>query len=112
MNERSAAGKPVAARILEIQRSLDAFTRLFETYPAVAADPTACDFVFGNPHEMPLPEIGEAIARWAVPRSEHWFEYKTSEPAPQRAVARSLRDRIRIDFDPLDVALTAAAFGS
>ncbi|MCW3034950.1 MAG: aminotransferase class, partial [Actinobacteria bacterium] len=64
------------------------------------------------PHEMPLPEIGDAIARWAAPRSERWFEYKGSEPATVAAVGRSLRSRVGIEFDAADIAMTTGAFGA
>lgn len=112
MEQPRLPGRPVAGKILEIQRSLEAFLTFFSGYPAVAVDPEACDFVFGNPHEMPLTGIGEAIARWAVPQTERWFEYKNSEPATQRAVAASLWDRIGIDVDPSDIAMTTGAFGA
>jgi len=104
--------RPVGETILEIQRSLETFLNCFGTYVAIANDPDACDFVFGNPHEMPLPEIGDAIARWAVPRSERWFEYKSSEPATVAAVVRSLRSRVGIEFDAADIAMTTGAFGA
>jgi aspartate/methionine/tyrosine aminotransferase len=104
--------QPVGETILEIQRSLEAFLNCYRTYLAIATDPDACDFVFGNPHEMPLPEIGDAIARWAAPRSERWFEYKGSEPATVAAVVRSLRSRVGIEFDAADIAMTTGAFGA
>jgi aspartate aminotransferase len=104
--------RPVGETILEIQRSLEAFLNCFRTYVGIATDPDACDFVFGNPHEMPLPEIGDAIARWAAPRSERWFEYKSSEPATVAAVVRSLRSRVGIEFDAADIAMTTGAFGA
>jgi len=104
--------RPVGETILQIQRSLEAFLNCFRTYLAIATDPDACDFVFGNPHEMPLPEIGDAIGRWAAPRSERWFEYKSSEPATVAAVVRSLRSRVGIEFDAADIAMTTGAFGA
>ena len=104
--------RPVGETILEIQRSLEAFLNCFRAYVGIATDPDACDFVFGNPHEMPLPEIGDAIARWAAPRSERWFEYKSSEPATVAAVVRSLRSRVGIEFDAADIAMTTGAFGA
>ena len=104
--------RPVGETILEIQRSLEAFLNCFSTYVGMASHPDACDFVFGNPHEMPLPEIGDAIARWAAPRSERWFEYKSSEPATVAAVVRSLRSRVGIEFDAADIAMTTGAFGA
>ena len=104
--------RPVGETILEIQRSLEAFLNCFRTYVGIATDPDACDFVFGNPHEMPLPGIGDAIARWAAPRSERWFEYKSNEPATVAAVVRSLRSRVGIEFDAADIAMTTGAFGA
>jgi hypothetical protein len=41
-----------------------------------------CDFTFGNPHEMPLPGLVEAIRCHAIPLNKDWFAYKTSEAAP------------------------------
>jgi aspartate aminotransferase len=75
-------------------------------------DRDICDFCFGNPHEMPLPGISEALGRWAVPQSETWFEYKFNEPKTVAAVAASLRARLGIDFNPADVAMTTGAFGA
>ena len=80
---------PVGETILEIERSLEAFLNCYRTYVAIATDPDACDFVFGNPHEMPLPEIGDAIARWAAPRSERWFEYKGSVQGARPGLLRT-----------------------
>jgi len=104
--------RPISSTIVEIERSLDAFFAFYRSYLTVPGDPEACDFCFGNPHEMPLPEIGEAIARWAAARSERWFEYKDSVPASVAAVVASLRSRLGIPFEGQDVALTTGAFGA
>lgn len=75
-------------------------------------DPGIADFTFGNPQEMPLPGLVDALQRHAVPRDKDWFAYKFSEAEPRRVVAESLRQRTGIDYDPLDIALTTGAFGA
>ncbi len=73
--------------------------------------PEACDFRFGNPQEMPLPEIQKALTKWAVPQNKDWFAYKFSEPKAQQVAAASLRTRVGIEFDPQDISMTTGAFG-
>ena len=36
-------------------------------------EPQICDFVLGNPHEMPLPRFSDALKRWSDPQSK--FRY-------------------------------------
>ena len=74
-------------------------------------DPGVADFAFGNPQEMPLPGLVDALQRNAVPRDKDWFAYKLSEAEPQRIVAKSLRRRTGIRYEAGDVAMTAGAFG-
>ncbi len=75
-------------------------------------EPGIADFAFGNPQEMPLPGLVDALQRNAIPKDKDWFAYKFSEPEPTRVVADSLRGRTGIEFEPEDVALTAGAFGA
>ena len=77
-----------------------------------AAAPDACDLQFGNPQEMPLPEIAEAIGKWAAPRSKDWFAYKFDDPRALRVAVESLRSRVGIAFEQADVAMTTGAFGA
>jgi aspartate aminotransferase len=74
--------------------------------------PDASDFRFGNPQEMPLPEIQEAIVKWAAPQNKDWFAYKFSEPSAVRVAVESLKGRVGIDFDADDIAMTTGAFGA
>ncbi|MCW5714383.1 MAG: aminotransferase class I/II-fold pyridoxal phosphate-dependent enzyme [Bauldia sp.] len=73
---------------------------------------TISDFTFGNPQEMPLPGIGEAIRRHALPQNKNWFAYKTSETGPQTFVAGRLSAELGLRFAPEDIALTAGAFAA
>jgi aspartate aminotransferase len=71
-----------------------------------------CDFAFGNPQELPLPEFSAAIQRYAEPKSKDWFAYKRSEPEPRAVVAKALREWRGMAFEPEDIALTPGAFGA
>ncbi len=75
-------------------------------------DPDVADFAFGNPQEMPLPGLVDALQRNAVPQDKDWFAYKFSEEEPREVVAASLRARTGIPFRAEDVAMTAGAFGA
>jgi aspartate aminotransferase len=75
-------------------------------------DPTICDFVFGNPHEMPLEGIVESIQRHAVPENKEWFAYTTKIPAAVKAIAGSLRERTGLDFEPADISLAPGTFAA
>lgn len=101
-------------RVLSILNAISPFMRFFED-PAWASrlgDPAVSDFVFGNPHEMPLPEFSTALQRWTAPRNKDWFAYKMSEPAARDVVADTLRGRFKMPFDPDDIFLTNGAFAA
>jgi len=74
--------------------------------------PDISDFTFGNPHEMPLPGLVEALQRHAVPHNTDWFAYKTSEPEPQAFLAERLSTELSLAFEPADIALTNGAFAA
>ena len=75
-------------------------------------DPTICDFVFGNPHEMPLEGIVDAIQRHAVPENKDWFAYTTKVPAAVAAIAGTLRTRTGLGFEPDDIFLAPGTFAA
>lgn len=74
--------------------------------------PDACDFTLGNPQEMPLPQIRDALMKWSEPKNKNWFAYKMSEPQAVKVAVESLRERVGIDFDPQDVSITTGSFGA
>lgn len=101
-------------RIQSISRAISPFMQFFED-PAWASridDPAASNFVFGNPHEMPLAEFSSALQRWSTPQNKDWFAYKMSEPGAQEVVAETLRRRFQMPFEPDDVCLTNGAFAA
>ena len=75
-------------------------------------EPGVCDFTFGNPHEMPLGGLVDAIRARAVPHDKNWFAYKTSEEEPQNFLAERLSAELGLAFEPEDVALTSGAFAA
>ena len=75
-------------------------------------DPGVADFTFGNPQELPLPGLVDALRSNAIPRDKDWFAYKMSEEEPRNVAAASLRKRTGIEYRPEDVAMTAGAFGA
>ena len=83
-----------------------------ERQRAGAPGPDVCDFTFGNPHEMPLPGLVDAIRRHAEPRAVDWFAYKTSEARPRELIAEALGRELGLRFEPEDIALTQGAFGA
>lgn len=101
-------------RIQAVMDAISPFMRIFGD-PAWASRlgvPTVSDFVFGNPHEMPLPKFTAALQSWSSPRDENWFAYKQSEPGAREAVAHTLRQRFDMPFDPEDIFLTNGAFAA
>ena len=56
-------------------------------------DPGVADFTFGNPQELPLPGLVDALRSNAIPRDKDWFAYKMSEEEPRNVVAASLHER-------------------
>lgn len=74
-------------------------------------DPEISDFVFGNPHDKPLPAIAEALRTWADPQDKNWFAYKMNEPEPRTVIVQSLQRSHGIRFEEDDIFLTPGAFG-
>jgi aspartate aminotransferase len=70
------------------------------------------DFTFGNPHEMALPGLVDALQTWSIPRTTNWFGYKASEPNAQEIVAESLQRLLGMTFEPEDIAMTTGGFAA
>jgi aspartate aminotransferase len=105
---------PVSRRIEQAAAAMAPLYRFIteSTWSKVTGDPAACDFVFGNPHEMPLPGFTAALQRWSMPQNKNWHAYKMNEPAAQAAIAAGLRNRRGIVFEPDDICLTNGGFAA
>lgn len=75
-----------------------------------ASDPLACDFALGDPHDMPLPGLVEALQRNIVPRNPSWYAYKGNEPESRQALVDYLKSWRGVEYDPEDLFLTTGAF--
>jgi aspartate aminotransferase len=71
-----------------------------------------CDFVFGNPHEMPLQGFTAALQHWIIPQNYEWHAYKNNERAAQEVVAASLRATRGVPYEESDIFLTNGAFAA
>jgi len=74
-------------------------------------EPGVANFLFGNPHQMPLPGFVDALQHWSIPQDKDWFAYKFNEPKAQATVSAVLRERHNAHFDPDDIFLTNGATG-
>ena len=101
-----------AARTEAIATAMGRFLDFVDVWDSIRLEPDVCDFAFGNPQELPMPEFSAAIRRHAIPESKDWFAYKRSEPEPRAVVAKALREWRGMPFEPEDVALTTGAFGA
>lgn len=107
--------QPVSNRSLAILDAVSAFYR-FMNAPLWAQmagnDPNRCDFVFGNPHEMPLAGFTGALQRSIVPQNQEWHAYKMNERASQEIVAATLRQQRGMPFAEDDILMTNGAFAA
>lgn len=87
-------------------------TSFFLTLRAEDGQDDVVDLTFGDPHEMPLTGLVDAIREQLEPRGVDWFAYKTSVPAAQETVVAGLRDELGLPFEPDDVTMTQGAFGA
>jgi len=101
-----------AARTEAVAAAMSRFLDFVDVWDSIRLHPDVCDFAFGNPQELPLPEFSAAIQRYAEPKSKDWFAYKRSEPEPRAVVAKVLREWRGLPFEPEDIALTPGAFGA
>jgi aspartate aminotransferase len=95
----------ISQKIIDIQDHLGAVLSVI-TDPQINGrndDPQSCDFIFGNPQEMPLPGYAEALQRTVTPHNKDWFAYKMSEPQSQQVIAESLHRWRGIAYQPEDI---------
>ncbi|MBA2665508.1 MAG: aminotransferase class I/II-fold pyridoxal phosphate-dependent enzyme [Trueperaceae bacterium] len=109
------AGHAVSERIMRVSSAMTPFLRFVGDSAwsrRDPRDPATCDYVFGNPHELPLPEYVRALQANLPPRDPNWFAYKLSEVEGRRVVTESLRRLRGLPFEEEDVFLTNGAFAA
>ncbi|MGH2794294.1 MAG: aminotransferase class I/II-fold pyridoxal phosphate-dependent enzyme, partial [Actinomycetota bacterium] len=105
---------PIAKQIEDLFRVTLAPVSFFmgSSYSKRAGDPAISDFVAGNPHDMPLPELAEAFRRWSVPQHKDWFAYTDNHPVARESVAKTLSADRGETYEPDDVFLVPGTFGA
>jgi aspartate aminotransferase len=81
-------------------------------YARRPTDRPIADFIAGNPQEMALPGLVEALTWWSVPQHKHWFAYNFGDPKACAAAASGLTKRLGLPFTSEDILLTRGAFGA
>jgi aspartate aminotransferase len=104
----------VARRITTLQQQLRPLLDFLgsSAHARRAGDPGIADFVFGNPHEMPLDGLVEAIRHHAVPRDKNWFAYTVHNQSGAEAVSSALAKSTGLAFEPDDVRFAPGTFGA
>lgn len=104
---------PISQTMQQARGAMSAFLDFFEHTPWAEriGDPAICDFVAGNPQEMPIPAFVEAIRAAAVPQDPMWFAYAQAQPSALSAVAQSLRARTGIPYGTEHMTVTTGSFG-
>lgn len=105
---------PIAARIQTYTTTIAPILRFVMDSPYAHRDVSLphADLAVGNPHEMPLPGIVDALQKWAVPQHKDWYAYTMNLPSAQEAAAAGLRERVGVPFAAEDIHLTNAAFAA
>ncbi len=105
---------PIAKQIEDLFRVTLAPVSFFmgSSYAKRAGDPGISDFVAGNPHDMPLPELAEAFRKWSVPQHKDWFAYTDNHPTARESVAGTLSAERGETYDPEDIFLVPGTFGA
>ena len=106
------ANLPTAARTSAVAGALAGVLGMLEWRDQLRYEPGICDLVLGDPQEMPLPGVVNALRHHSQPLNKDWFAYKRSEPAARETVATSLREWRGLPFQSADIALTPGAFGA
>jgi aspartate aminotransferase len=72
--------------------------------------PEACDFMFGNPHEVAPQRYVDALVRAARPTGKDHYAYTMDLSEATSAIAEGLRERFGIAFRDADIHMTNGNF--
>jgi aspartate aminotransferase len=102
----------LSGRARAASEAIEPVTSFFLSLRALDGQADVVDLTFGDPHEMPLPALVDALRTSLEPRSEDWFAYKSSLAPARETIAAGLRSELGLPFEPDDVAMTQGAFGA
>ncbi|HJX07331.1 MAG TPA: aminotransferase class I/II-fold pyridoxal phosphate-dependent enzyme [Actinomycetota bacterium] len=72
--------------------------------------PEACDFVYGNPHDVAPKDYVDALVRAAQPTGSSHYAYTMDLPAAVASIGEDLRARFPVAFHDHDIHLTNGNF--
>jgi aspartate aminotransferase len=72
--------------------------------------PEACDFMFGNPHDVAAKAYVDALVRAAQPTGKDHYAYTMDLPKAVASIGEDLRNRFPVAFRDEDVHLTNGNF--
>jgi aspartate aminotransferase len=72
--------------------------------------PEACDFMFGNPHDLAPQAYVDALVRGARPSDKSHYAYTMDLDEATAAVATGLRDRFGLPFEQRHIHMTNGNF--
>lgn len=104
----------VSRRTMKLFQTMGQLVGFLTSVEATMANSTELinDFVFGNPHEMPLQRFTQALQQWSEPQNKDWYAYKMSEAPARAVVGNTLRTRYGLPFRDEDVNMTNGAFAA
>lgn len=107
-------GQPTSQRIQYLLASSASFWQFMkdEGGPYLAAkraDGPICDFLTGNPQEMPIDGLVPALLKACVPQEPSQYGYQTDEPNSQNEIQKSVKARLGLDVAVDDIHLTNGA---
>ncbi|MDP9185700.1 MAG: aminotransferase class I/II-fold pyridoxal phosphate-dependent enzyme [Actinomycetota bacterium] len=74
--------------------------------------PEACDFMFGNPHEVAPQRYVDALVRATQPTGKDHYAYTMDLDAATAAIGAGLRQRVGIAFRDADIHMTNGNFAA
>jgi len=104
----------VAHRITTLQQNLRPLLEFLNNseHARRSGESGIADFVFGNPQEMPLQGLVDALRHHTMPENKNWFAYAVHNQPAADAVAASLVGRTGLPFEPDDVRFAPGTFGA
>ncbi|MFF1254994.1 aminotransferase class I/II-fold pyridoxal phosphate-dependent enzyme [Pseudarthrobacter sp. NPDC058329] len=99
-----------AARLASIPSFQRVNTHIRKSISRRPGQADACDFTFGNPHQMPPDRYVNTLRDALTPQHDLWFAYMTNGEAAREAAAESLQRLLDVPFRPEDIFLTTGGF--
>ncbi len=102
----------VSHQIRATMDTLGTFLGFATSYPImrVQEDPEACDFLFGNPHDVASEPYVSAVQAGVVPTGPRHYAYVMSEVVATEPIASGLRERFGLPFEADDIVMTNGNF--